>query len=867
MNTQTSQQGTALIASDTAVSTPSEAGIPRQWLGMFAEVHQARRALVLAVQLGLLALIVRQFRIESTAFLQVCLLAFGGALLQEAIPRPHRLSFFALLSLASIALVFGLRQGALIVASGLALIGICHLPAAFRVRVLVLALAAGVLAALRLDWISGPWSRAVWPILGSMFMFRLIVYMYDLRHETGPKSLARTTSYFFLLPNVCFPMFPVVDYKTFKRTYCDVELDRIQQVGIQWILRGVIQLILYRVVYYYLTMSPADVTNPGDLGRFLVANYLLYLRISGQFHVIVGILRLFGFNLPETHHRYLLASSINDFWRRINIYWKDFMMKLFYYPSFFALRKRRVSERASLVIATLVVFVATWLLHSYQWFWLRGSFPLTWPDALFWGILGLLVVANTLHESSRGRARRLGNRKLTVSEMSGVALRTALTFCFICVLWSLWTAESVSQWFSLWTSAFENGITAQTWHALSVGAAAAGVTAIGASPGARKPQQSRAPGGLMNRTFVTTAAIAALFLVGHPRVYTRLDARLATVMDSLREQKLNRQDAAMLEAGYYENLLSVERFNSQLWELYSKRPAGDANLRDSGGMRQIPTFLVEELIPSLDITFKGVPFQTNSAGMRDDEYTLDKPAGTRRIVVLGPSDAMGTGVLASETFASVLERRLGAHGGYEVLNLSTSNYTPPQHLWLLEHRGFAYSPDAVVLVGHDDDADRASRHLATVMSRSIEVPYQELREFAERAGVTAGMPESEARRRLKPYSDEIVAWTYRRIADLCRERGATPVWVFLPFLVEDRQQVDEALKQHAASAGFMTLDYSGLYRGKDIRSFRVAEYDLHHPNVAGHTLIGERLFRDLSSGVISSRLGLDGRNDSTKGLP
>ena len=59
----------------------------------------------------------------------------------------------------------------------------------------------------------------------------------------------------------------------------------------------------------------------------IVFTYLLYLRVSGQFHIIVGMLHLFGYDLPETNHRYLLARSVNDFWRRVNIYWKDFMVK------------------------------------------------------------------------------------------------------------------------------------------------------------------------------------------------------------------------------------------------------------------------------------------------------------------------------------------------------------------------------------------------------------------------------------------------------------------------------------------------------------------------------------------------------------
>ena len=95
-----------------------------------------------------------------------------------------------------------------------------------------------------------------------------------------------------------------MDYRTFLRTYYNEERHRIYQIGVHWIFRGLTQLILYRIVYYYLSMAPAEVDDSGDLVRFVVSGFLLYLRISGQFHVIVGILRLFGFNLPETHHLY-----------------------------------------------------------------------------------------------------------------------------------------------------------------------------------------------------------------------------------------------------------------------------------------------------------------------------------------------------------------------------------------------------------------------------------------------------------------------------------------------------------------------------------------------------------------------------------
>ena len=43
-----------------------------------------------------------------------------------------------------------------------------------------------------------------------------------------------------MLPNACFPLFPVVDYKTFRRNYFDDDAYRIYQIGVDWMVRGVI---------------------------------------------------------------------------------------------------------------------------------------------------------------------------------------------------------------------------------------------------------------------------------------------------------------------------------------------------------------------------------------------------------------------------------------------------------------------------------------------------------------------------------------------------------------------------------------------------------------------------------------------------
>ena len=47
------------------------------------------------------------------------------------------------------------------------------------------------------------------------------------------------------------------------------------------------------------------------------------------------------------------------------------MLKVFYLPTYFKLRKK--GETRAMVLSTLIVVATTWLLHSYQAFWLRGD--------------------------------------------------------------------------------------------------------------------------------------------------------------------------------------------------------------------------------------------------------------------------------------------------------------------------------------------------------------------------------------------------------------------------------------------------------------------------------------------------------------
>jgi hypothetical protein len=820
------------------------------------------RYLVIAFELGLFLVVVYLFNIESRGFLHLGILAFFGWLIHYFLPLRYRLPFFLFLSLTGIGLVFGLQaeswsaeglaQAAWTIGLGLVLIALCHVPGSNRVRISLLAAVVIALAAARAGAVATPWSAAIWPVLGSMFMFRLVVYLQQVRQSKTPPTVARTLSYFFMLPNVCFPLFPVVDYHTFLKSHYDSpDRHRIYQTGIHWLFRGIVHLLLYRLIYQNLIVDASDVATRFDLVNYLLWPYTLYLRVSGTFHLIAGMMHLFGFNLPETHKLYFLSSSFNDFWRRINIYWKDFIMKVFYYPIYF--RLRQLGNVAALVISTMLAFFATWILHGYQWFWLRGTWLLTWNDALFWAILGALVVANSLYEIEHGRTRRLAGTALSWRSTLLTSARTIGVFFAICILWSLWSAQSLAQWLGAWSAALRPSDSDVAAAALLFGfIAVIGVSALVLARGVAEPAFA------FGRSAAVVISSAAIIIgISFPEVHRNLGPAGRTVAASLMESELNRGDFANLERGYYENLMDVGGFNSELWEIYRAKPADWRPVSETDGVEPIDGLPFFSLKPSVTFSHNGVQVTTNRWGMRDRDYPKERSQETVRVALLGSSFVFGNGVGDEETFENLLEDRLNEEaarfGGphYELMNFGVGGYSDLENLHVLENRACGFDPDFVFLFFHSDTRSHPLGKLANLMLAGQPLHYPFLEEIVRRAGVDENDVERYREDRyalmqkLRPYEQDILERIYAEIAAAARECGARPIAVFIPRPEKfDQGGIPELESGLAREAGMPVLDLSGAYGESDLAELWIARWD-HHPNAAGTRLLADRLYQAL----------------------
>ncbi len=96
----------------------------------------------------------------------------------------------------------------------------------------------------------------------------------------------------------------------------------------------------------------------------------------------------------------------------------------------------------------------------------------------------------------------------------------------------------------------------------------------------------------------------------------------------------------------------------------------------------------------------GEEFRTNSLGLRDREYRLQKPEGTFRIFMLGDSFTEGGGLRLSQTVAKQVERMLNGRPcgkRFEVINGGTPSYSPITEYLQLKLIGLQLHPDLVVL--------------------------------------------------------------------------------------------------------------------------------------------------------------------------
>lgn len=774
-----------------------------------------------------------------------------------------RPAFLFAVTLTIIYWAFGLLAGSFMLATGLGMILICHLPVKFSFRLFIILCIAFLLAVFRTEFFYFPWITMSVMYMAPMFMFRLIIYLYEIKHGLVPASKWQSITYFFLFPNVFFLFFPIIDYKNYVKTYYNAPEKEIWQKGIRWMLRGLIHIMCYRLIAFNLLIEPINVSDLPTLLQHIVFNYSLILRLSGIFHFIIGLLCMFGFNLPQVFNNYFIATSFVDLWRRINIYWRDFILKVFFYPTMFKYKKR--VKKNLLAITMMTVFVITWLLHSYQLFWVTGSASIKMIDAIFWLTVGACITTNSViieRETLAGKkfepSYNLKSYFINILKMMGMLL-------FMSVMWSLWNSSSLADWMFI----LSKGKHFNSKQFIEVGAIFFAIVVIGIlvqmllrnekvkSIITAKPHQT---------AYLTIPVISLLVLFSFKNVNSKMPISVQGLLQNMANSSPNSIEKNTADVGYYDRLIEGEEDRTigiggkSFNKIVRKNPYTNAYYLTNDIMHR-------RMKPNLKIEGIDHNFQTNSFGMRDKEYAIRKPAKTKRIALLGGSYQMGSGVDNDKVFEAIVEERINKEGLYldslpsgdsavslsvledvthlEIFNFAAGGYYLLQQVEMINTSVFQFDMDGVIYFAHTDERGKVVKDFTQAIKRKQPLKYPFFEYIQNKSGAKSYMSMLQINELLTPYADTIMKWCYKEIADKCKEHNVVPIWAFMPTTTEDVDMKEyNELKAYVETLGFVTLDMRDAYGNVNKKEIQISEWNTH-PNVLGHRLIAERFYREL----------------------
>lgn len=819
----------------------------------------------LLVPLGLAAGATQLLSIEKSLQLPSLMwLVVGGFAIHAWLPMSLRLPFFLALNAAALLVLLEPVPGLLAIAIGLSLIVLANLKVAWHFRVGLVLVAAAGLAAVKAGRIGSVESYQAVSVVAGLFMFRLILFLYEVRHLKTAVSPWQKVAYFFLLPNLVFMIFPVVDYKTFVRNHYSQSAADTYAKGLRWVFLGLLHLMIYRVIYQYALPAADEVTDPGTLVTYLVFSYALIIRLSGIFHLSVGIICLFGFDLPRTFNNYFLASSFSDLWRRINIYWRDFIMRAVYTPIYLRFKQRTAR---TMFIAVLLVFVVNWFLHSYQWFWIRGNFPVHTTDILFWGIFGFLVACNSVISMRAKPVKATGGFSFSDSALQ--SLKIVGMFSFMCLIWSLWNSPTVGTWWTMLRVGATG--TAAEWGQIIAGLVVgfAGLLAGQYVYSELKNRKLLAPLTFRSASVAITASAAVVCFLALPQVSTAIGQRFSFDVTPLVTDSLNRRDAELLHTSYYEDLIAASGLNSRLWELEEQRKSETEEetwrgIREVGVLEPTDTIAENRLLPSRTLVFKDAKMTTNEHGMRDRSYSLDKPPNTYRIALFGGSIEMGSGVEDHETFENVAEERINAKGTWgkniEILNFAVGGHYAVNFMERARNIVPAFQVDALILVLHDaNEVWRNASAIRKLDQKGLLDGYPAVKDILDRAerAQASGVPKRQAMRRAARPLFESVLGEYAKIRD---DFNIEFTVVFIESTHETTQSppgFEKWLYSSIQNQNIDYWDYSRIFTEAIQASTTLnAKQDLwirswdKHPNPVGHEIIAEKFMQDIEDEIM-----------------
>jgi len=266
-----------------------------------------------------------------------------------------------------------------------------------------------------------------------------------------------------------------------------------------------------------------------------------------------------------------------------------------------------------------------------------------------------------------------------------------------------------------------------------------------------------------------------------------------------------------------------------------------------------------EHVPSRSARLMGVDVSINSNKLRDREIPFEKPAGTKRILMLGDSLAFGWGVDFESTSSKVLERLLNdgkTPPAYEVINTGVGNYNTAMEVQYFFNEGHKYAPDLVILNYFINDAEETPRYTGNFINEHLQ-SWVYLAGRVDTARRMAGRSKTWNEHYSELYSDGAPGWqqtraAVKRLGAWCKEHNVPCLLANQPELHNLKNYpftaVNEKLAALSEEAGLEYLDLLPSVREEAEETLWVTVPD-PHPNNKACTLFGQGLAAHLKGKI------------------
>lgn len=213
-----------------------------------------------------------------------------------------------------------------------------------------------------------------------------------------------------------------------------------------------------------------------------------------------------------------------------------------------------------------------------------------------------------------------------------------------------------------------------------------------------------------------------------------------------------------------------------------------------------------------DPNYETIRISTNAEGFRDVDHELAKPAGVRRVALVGDSFFFGLDLSDEDTLAARLRESLGA--GYEVFNFGVPGYNAKGMARMTETFAMKYKPDLVLYSFLDDDVSETDSTSVTRWRHRLE-PAIEFLPKPVREGVRHALAHYKQLRYTLDFQvfsafasliDERIDGILEQFAELGR-RGGHEVGI----VSFDRGAISRGVDRYRAAGGRPILLYNAPY--------------------------------------------------------